>query len=136
MCVLAYQSVPKSGEERLENGKFMKGHSLGGRPKGSKTQRTLDILPVKELAAQLLQNEPYIISLMSRLRNGEAPHMEKFFAEHLWGKPKEHISISLTEVHLLAVRTMSDLELSAFLAALDAQQPEEALKLLPGGKVA
>lgn len=45
----------------------------------------------------------------------------------------ERHEINITQQHLIAVRGMSDLELGAFLAALDQQQPEEALRLLPGG---
>jgi hypothetical protein len=46
----------------------------------------------------------------------------------------ERHKVNITQQHLLAVRTMSDLELSAFLQALEREQPEVALKLLPGGQ--
>ena len=62
--------------------------------------------------------------------------METFFAQHLWGKPRDNINISLTETHLLAVRTMSDLELSAFLQAMEGQRPHDALRMLSAGEVA
>jgi phage terminase small subunit len=53
-------------------------------------------------------------------------------AKHL-GLLIERHEINITQQQLIAVRTMSDLELSAFLAALDGGQPEAALRLLPGG---
>jgi phage terminase small subunit len=45
----------------------------------------------------------------------------------------ERYEINLTEQHLMAVKQMSDLELQAFLTALEQKKPEVALRLLPGG---
>ena len=126
--------VSKPGPKRPHRGQFKPGNP--GRPKGVITKK---LLGAKQIAEEiLLANDPkkYVKNIRRRILAGEAPHMETFLAQHLWGKPREQISISLTETHLLAVRTMSDLELSAFLYAMDAKKPEEALRLLPGGQVA
>jgi hypothetical protein len=76
--------------KRNNNGRFAKGNTFGrGRPKGAKNKFILEITPVKELAAQFLPDPIYLSSLAIRLRTGEATHMEKFLAEHLWGKPRD-----------------------------------------------
>lgn len=54
-------------------------------------------------------------------------------AKHL-GLLVERHEINITQQHLMTVRTMSDMELSAFLDALERQKPEEALELLRGGQ--
>lgn len=93
------------GNIRPSGGKYQKGQSgnPSGRPKGLLTQKTLEI---KALAAELLSDALYLQQLRIRLRVGDAPHMEKFFAEHLWGKPKEQIEHSgqLALVHVLIER--------------------------------
>jgi hypothetical protein len=104
----AQESDHKSVESRGKRGRFLKGHKNGGRPKGLKNKYSIsaEITPVKELAAQLLLDQTYLNSLIVRLRSGDAPHMEKFFAEHLWGKPKEQIEHSgtITLAHVLIER--------------------------------
>jgi hypothetical protein len=120
----------KNGPERTERGRFASGNT--GRPPGIPTKKTEEI---KEIARKILLGdtpESYIKNVRQRILSGEAPHMEKFFGEHLWGKPRENISINITETHLIAVKAMSDMDLLAFLDALDAKQPERALALLPG----
>jgi hypothetical protein len=132
--LLPGKNPQKNGPERTDKGRFASGNK--GRPPGIPTRKTQEI---RTFAAQvLLADDPqtYLKNVRQRIMIGDAPHMERFFAEHLWGRPKEHINISLTETHLLAVCSLSDLELSAFLQALEAQQPEQAMKLLPGSHVA
>jgi hypothetical protein len=126
--------VPTPKKNRSITGQFIKGATgnPNGRPKGKLNPVSYEI---KAFARQVLLGENpqiYLHDVRRRIMKGQADHMEKFFAEHLWGKPKERIEINLTEQHLMAVRTLSDLELSAFLAALDAQKPDEALRFLPG----
>lgn len=48
----------------------------------------------------------------------------------------ERHEINITQQHLVALLTLSDLEMGAFLQAMQAKQPEAAMKLLPGGKTA
>jgi hypothetical protein len=103
-----------------------------GRPKGSKDKYKLEILPIKTLASQLLQDADYLKSLAIRLKAGDAPHMEKFFAEHLWGKPKETVDLNITQAHIAVLVAMSDLELGEFVSALAAKDHTRALQLLPG----
>jgi phage terminase small subunit len=78
---------------------------------------------------------------------GKPPIVEHDLEFRLWSKDKalenlakhfallvERHEVNLTEVHLLAVRSLSDLELSAFLQALDHKEPERALQLIKGGQ--
>lgn len=121
--------APDYAPKRDALGHYLPGE--GGRPKGVPNK---DLREAKAVAEKiLLGNTPhlYIQNVAQRIRQGEAPHMERFFAEHLWGKPRENIHLNLTLIHLLAVRNLSDLELSAFLNALDQEKPDEAMKLLP-----
>jgi phage terminase small subunit len=82
---------------------------------------------------------------MTPVKDGE-PIVERDCEFRLWSKDKalellakhfalliERHEVNLTEQHLIAVRTLSDLELSAFLQALDAKTPEVALRLIKGG---
>ena len=93
------------GLARSETGKFVKG--TGGRPKGFKNSKPFS--EIKIFAEQVLigdDPQKYLKNVAKRILNGEAPHMEKFFAEHLWGKPKEQIehSGSVDLVHVLMDR--------------------------------
>jgi hypothetical protein len=122
----------KNGPIRTVDGRIAAGNP--GRPKGTVLTKTKEI---REFARHVLLGdnpEIYGENVRRRILAGDAPHMETFFAQHLWGKPTENINLNLTEQHLLAVRLLSDLELTAFLRALEHQQPEQALRLLPGGK--
>lgn len=76
-------SIPK--DKRQPNGRFAKGNPGGGRPPGL-NRKTIEI---KQLAAQFLLDPAYLRSLAIRLRTGTAPHMERYLAEMLWGKPKD-----------------------------------------------
>jgi hypothetical protein len=93
------------GLARSDKGQFVKGS--GGRPKGFKNAKPFS--EIKVFAAEvLLGDDPhkYLKNVARRIMAGEAPHMEKFFAEHLWGKPKEQIEHtgSVDLVHLLSER--------------------------------
>jgi hypothetical protein len=93
------------GLARSDKGQFVKGS--GGRPKGFKNSKPFS--EIKIFAEQvLLGDDPtkYLKNVSQRILRGEAPHMEKFFAEHLWGKPKEQIEHtgSVDLVHLLSER--------------------------------
>jgi hypothetical protein len=120
----------KSDANRTANGRFAAGNP--GKPKGAKHRATLEVTPIKELASIHLLDPEYLAALKVRLKAGDAPHMEKFFAEHLWGKPKETIDLNITQTHIQAIIMMSDLELSAFLDALSTGRQDDALQLLPG----
>lgn len=117
---------------RLSNGRFGQGMPGPGRPKGSVSRATLEVIPIKEMAAELLQQPEYLKALAIRLKAGDAPHMEKFFAEHLWGKPKETVDLNITQTHISVLLSLSDLELGAFLSAMEARDTDGALRLLPG----
>lgn len=80
-------------------------------------------------------------------RKDQAPLIERTAELSLWNKNEALVTlgrclsmfvdrheITLTQVHLLAILGMSDLELSAFLQAMNKKEHEVALKLLPGGK--
>lgn len=113
-----------------QRGKFAKGNP--GRKPGVPNRKVQE---VREIASRVLfgkNPEIYIENLRERIMKGTAPHMETFLAQHLWGRPTENLHVTLTEVHLMAVRGLSDLELSAFLEAMERKQPDEALRLLPG----
>jgi hypothetical protein len=121
-----------SGPLRDDKGHFLKGQ--GGRRPGAKNCKTQEI---KEIAAAVLLGpnpQASILRMAERVQRGDAPHLEKFFAEHLWGKPKETLEINLTQKLLVAVLQLSDLELAEFLRVIQGQQPEQALRLLPGGQ--
>ena len=93
-------------------------------------------MEIKEVAARILLGdmpERSLQAMAKRIRQGKAPHLEKFFAEHLWGKPKETLDINLTQVQLIAMLGLSDMHLLEFVRLMDAKQPEQALQLLPGG---
>lgn len=96
------------------------------------SRATLEVIPIKEMAAELLQQPEYLKALAIRLKAGDAPHMEKFFAEHLWGKPKETVDLNITQTHISVLLSLSDLELGAFLSAMEARDTDGALRLLPG----
>jgi hypothetical protein len=49
----------------------------------------------------MLTDPEYVELLAKRLKIGKAPHMEIFFAQHLWGKPKERIEITATDITAL-----------------------------------
>jgi phage terminase small subunit len=79
-------------------------------------------------------------------RKDQEPVIERDVEFRLWDKNTaltnlakhfallvERHEVNITQEHLMSVRTMSDLELSAFLAALDAKKPEAALRLLKSG---
>jgi hypothetical protein len=79
---------------RGEKGRFAKGS--GGRAKGSRNNASKEI---KAFAARVLLGdnpEEYLSNVRVRIMQGEAPHMEKFFAEHLWGKPREKLEHSFS----------------------------------------
>jgi hypothetical protein len=79
---------------RGEKGRFAKGS--GGRAKGSKNNASKEI---KQFAARVLladDPEAYLANVRGRIMDGLAPHMEKFFAEHLWGRPRERIEHSVS----------------------------------------
>ena len=122
------------GPDRRSNGQFGPGNK--GRPPGIVQRKTLEI---KEVARQIILGEfpeKSIAAMARRVRSGKAEHIEKFFLEHLYGKPKEHIDIHMTQEHIYAVMELSDLVLGEFLALMREKRHEEALKLLPGGHVA
>jgi hypothetical protein len=78
---------------RGEKGRFAKGS--GGRPRGSKNNASKEI---KQFAARVLladDPEAYLRNVRMRIMQGLAPHMERFFAEHLWGKPRERVEHSI-----------------------------------------
>jgi hypothetical protein len=119
---------------RRVNGKFGPGNK--GRPPGIPSKKAYEI---KELARQIILGdhpEHAIAEMIARIRSGKAEHLEKFFLEHLYGKPREHLDINLTQAHIAAVIELSDLALGEFLALMRAKRHEEALKMLPGGQVA
>jgi hypothetical protein len=123
-----------NGDLRRPNGQFGPGNK--GRPPGIPSKKAYEI---KEVARQIILGddpEKSIAAMIRRIRSGQAEHLERFFLEHLYGKPKEHLNISLTQTHIAAVIELSDLALGEFLALMREKRHEEALKLLPGGQVA
>ena len=121
---------PAAAPKKAFNGQFTAGNP--GRRVGSKNKSTAEI---KQFAADVLLGKSpgiYRENLRKRIMAGEAPHMEKFFAEHLWGKPKESIDLNITKTHISVLLSLSDLELAAFVEAMTQGHQEDALKMLPG----
>lgn len=75
---------------------FAKGNP--GRPRGSKNRRQLEI---RTFALSLMTDPEYVQMLRLRMKAGKAPHMEIFFAQHAWGKPKERIEITANDPTIL-----------------------------------
>jgi len=61
-----------------------------GRPKGSKNRSTRE---VKDFCVKVFDRPEYLVGLIVRIDEGRAPHMEKFLAEHHWGKTPDHVTI-------------------------------------------
>ena len=91
-------TVENGMDTATNHGRFGPGNR--GRPKGAKNKTTLEIL---EVARRMMTKPSYLRELERRMRDGTAPHMEKFFAEHLWGKPKERVEITGIELAALNV---------------------------------
>jgi hypothetical protein len=102
---------------------------LGGRPKGIRNKSTLS---VGEFFRGVFESDDYRQRVTKRLIDGKAPHLETIGFYYAYGKPKETLDINITQTMLLAALRLSDLELTAFLRALESPQPEQALQLLPG----
>jgi hypothetical protein len=127
--------LPKPiGEVRLKNGQYGPGHR--GRPPGIPSKKAYEINQVARLIIDGDNPKHAIQKLSKMFWSGEHPHVTKFFLEHRYGKPKEHLDINLTQTHIAAVIELSDLALGEFLALMREKRHEEALKLLPGGQVA
>jgi hypothetical protein len=69
---------------------FSKGHSVG-RPKGTLNRVTIEI---RDAARAIVDDPVYRAGLLTRLLNGEAPHMETLMWHYAYGKPKETIEVS------------------------------------------
>jgi hypothetical protein len=128
------------GPERYSNGRFGPGNR--GRPPGIQDRKPRPIPPsraVKDIADRIIYGdnpEAGIAKLSRMFWSGKHPHVTKFFLEHSFGKPKEHIDFTMTQTHIYAVMELSDLVLGEFLALMREKRHDEALKLLPGGRVA
>jgi hypothetical protein len=62
-----------------------------GRPKGSKNKKTKEI---GELADECIARPDYKAKLFARIDKGKAPHMELFFWQHRYGKPKDTTEVT------------------------------------------
>lgn len=69
-----------------------------GRAKGTKNQRTVDILQVCQavLMPTDAARRAYLANVRQRILAGAANHMELFLAQHLWGKPAEVVDADVT----------------------------------------
>jgi hypothetical protein len=127
-----------NGPERYSNGRFGPGNP-GRPPKTTPGLRSVADDVAQDVARRIIDGdnpEVAIRRLSSMFWSGKHPMVTKFFLEHRYGKPKEHIDINLTQTHIAAVIELSDLALGEFLALMRERRHEEALKLLPGGQVA
>jgi hypothetical protein len=91
-------------------------------------------LAVQEIAHQVIlgKNPKAAIEAMSeRVQSGKAPHLETFFLQHLWGKPKDTFEININQKLIIAALSLSDMELQAFVKLLEENKASEALELLP-----
>jgi hypothetical protein len=128
-----------NGEERRKNGQFGPGNR--GRPPGipNGSVRPSPYELTRDIAVRIIDGknpERAIEKLSEMFWSGAHPHVTKFFLEHRFGKPKETIDLNLTQTHITAVMELSDLVLGEFLGLMREKRHEEALKLLPGGRVA
>jgi hypothetical protein len=92
---------------------------------------------VQEIAHQVIlgKNPKAAIEAMSaRVQAGKAPHLETFFLQHLWGKPKDVLEVNITQKLILAALSLSDMELQAFVKLLEENRGSEALEMLPGNE--
>jgi Family of unknown function (DUF5681) len=74
-----------------------------GRPQGIYGSKTLEI---QEVARRVLLGDnpqAYFDNVWDRIKKGQAPHMEKFFAEHLWGKPRDPDSKGNTTINIQVI---------------------------------
>ncbi len=70
---------------------FKPGHKkVGGRKKGGLNKATRDI---RDMARALVEDQDYQASLQSRLRAGQASHMETLLHQYAYGKPKETVEV-------------------------------------------
>ena len=99
---------------------FVKGQ--GGRKLGAKNKPLVEVIAVKELAAKVLLGdnpEAYIRDLRQRIRSSQAPRMELFLSEHLWGKPKDDSTAAQTSITVNVITYVA-------IANVDSQGPQAA----------
>jgi hypothetical protein len=121
------QSPKPNGTERHENGRFGPGNK--GRPPGIPTKKFLEI---RQVSRQILLGdapEVYIKNIRKRIRDGEAPHMEKFFAEHLWGKPRDVIEMHGLTLNFFKVVYVDNSEGAPGQTAQDAADDDRTLTI-------
>jgi len=91
-------------------------------------------LAVQDIAHRvILGKDPKsaIEAMSERVQAGKAPHLETFFLQHLWGKPKDVLEVNITQKLILAALSLSDMELQAFVKLLEDNRGAEALDMLP-----
>ena len=62
----------------------------GGRPKGAPNKATREF---KDAARAFVESPAYRQSAERRMVSGKAPHLELFFLQHAYGKPKEQVDL-------------------------------------------
>lgn len=50
-----------------------------------------------------MTDREYVASLVVRMREGKAPHMEVLLAHYAWGKPKERIEVTTVDPTVLEI---------------------------------
>jgi len=63
----------------------------GGRPKGAPNKATREF---KDAARAFVESAAYRASAERRMVSGKAPHLELFFLQHAYGKPKEQLDLA------------------------------------------
>ena len=69
------------------------GRKTGGRKKGSRNKRTRKQLMAIQRVADYLLDKEWQAAAKIRFREGQAPHLETFFAAHKWGKPTDRVEL-------------------------------------------
>lgn len=99
-----------------------------GRPRGA-----LNIIhsELKEFWHKFFASEEYRQNAMKRIREGSAPHLESYLLNRIYGKPTEHVSLSMTMNEDLSGLSTSELALRAEDLLKQLREAEEIERVLP-----
>lgn len=106
-----------------------------GRPKGTLNRATVE---VRNAARAIVEDPVYRMSLMARLLEGKAPHMEVQLWHYAYGKPKESVDGQDEGAVVFSSMSLSELAEQAEQIARDARaaaDSEAQLRLGDGSVV-